>query len=71
MSAISKVVYGSTTLIDLTSDTVEASKLLSNYTAHGADGELVTGSCTFDADTSDATKSVLPFLLFSLLIKVK
>lgn len=55
MSAISKVVYGNRTLIDLTSDTVEASKLLSGYTAHGADGEEVTGSCTFDADTSDAT----------------
>ena len=55
MSAISKVVYGNTTLIDLTSDTVEAGKLLYGYTAHGRDGEAVTGSCTFDADTSDAT----------------
>lgn len=55
MSKVSKVIYGDQTLIDLTSDTVEASKLLSGYTAHGADGELVNGSCTFDADTSDAT----------------
>lgn len=52
--AISKVIYGTTTLMDLTNDTVEASKLLSGYTAHGRDGEAVTGSCTFDADTSDA-----------------
>ena len=52
--AVSKVVYGTTTIIDLTADTVEASKLLSGYTAHGRDGEAVTGSCTFDADTSDA-----------------
>ena len=51
---ISKVIYGNTTLIDLTSDTVDASHLLSGYTAHGADGESVSGSCTYDADTSDA-----------------
>lgn len=51
---VSKVIYGNDTLIDLTSDTVEASKLLYGYTAHGRDGAPVTGSCTFDADTSDA-----------------
>ena len=51
----SKVVLtDGTVLIDLTSDTVEASKLLTGYTAHGRDGALVTGSCDFDADTSDA-----------------
>lgn len=55
MSAISKVIYGGTTLIDLTSDTVVAGKLLSGYTAHGADGEAITGSCPFDADTSSDT----------------
>ena len=54
MSAISKVVYGNRLLIDLTADTVEASKLLKDYTAHGADGELITGTCEYDADTSDA-----------------
>lgn len=50
-----KVVFGSQVLMDLTSDTVEASKLLSGYTAHGADGAPITGSCTYDADTKDAT----------------
>ena len=55
MSAVSKVIFGNTTLIDLTSDTVVANKLLTGYTAHGADGELVQGSCDYDADTSDAT----------------
>lgn len=53
--ANSKIILGSEVLIDLTSDTVDASHLLDGYTAHGADGELVTGSCTYDADTSDAT----------------
>ena len=42
--AISKVVYGGDTLIDLTEDTVVANKLLSGYTAHGADGEAITGA---------------------------
>ena len=41
--AISKVVYGGETLIDLTQDSVEASKLLKGTTAHGADGEEVVG----------------------------
>lgn len=53
--AISKVVYGGNTLIDLTSDTVKADKLLKGYKAHGADGEVITGSCEFDANTQDAT----------------
>lgn len=53
--AISKVVYGGNTLIDLTADTIKADKLLEGYTAHGADGEPITGTCTFDADTQDAT----------------
>lgn len=53
--AISKVIYGGTTLIDLTADTVVAAKLLSGYTAHGADGEAINGACTYDADTQDAT----------------
>lgn len=53
--AISKVVYSGRTLIDLTSDTVDASKLLSGTTAHAKDGTAVTGTCTYDADTSDGT----------------
>ena len=52
---ISKVIYGGKVLMDLTQDTVEADKLLSGFTAHGANGELVTGTCTYDSDTSDAT----------------
>lgn len=53
--AISKVVYGGRTLIDLTGDDVTADKLLKNIKAHGKDGEPITGTCTYDADTSDAT----------------
>lgn len=42
-------------MIDLTGDTVTADKLLAGYTAHGRDGEPITGTCEFDADTDDAT----------------
>ena len=52
---ISKVVYGGKTLIDLTSDTVTADKLLSGVIAHDKSGAAITGVCTYDADTSDAT----------------
>jgi len=55
---ISKVVYGSQTLIDLTDDTVVANKLLAGYTAHGADGAPILGTCNFDAKTDDATATV-------------
>lgn len=60
--AISKVIYGGNTLIDLTADTVEASKLLKGITAHGANGEPVTGTCTFDANTQDATATAAEIL---------
>ena len=53
--AISKIVYGGNTLIDLTSDTVTKEKLLKGATAHGADGEVITGTCEYDANTQDAT----------------
>lgn len=60
---VSKVVYGNQTLIDLTSDTIDAAHLLSGYTAHGADGAPISGSCTYDANTSDATVTVAEILL--------
>lgn len=61
--AASKVIYGGQVLIDLTADTVTADKLASGYTAHGADGELITGVNTFDADTQDATATAAEILL--------
>ena len=59
---ISKVVYGGNTLIDLTGDTVTADKLLKGITAHGKDGEAVTGTCTYDVDSNDATVVVAEIL---------
>lgn len=59
---VSKVVLGSETLIDLTADTITADKVLSGYTAHGANGAEITGTCTFDANTQDATAAVAEVL---------
>ena len=42
--AVNRVDYGGNTLIDLTADTVTADSLLSGFTAHGADGEPITGT---------------------------
>lgn len=50
-----KIIYDGTVLIDLTSDTVDAAHLLDGYTAHSKSGAPITGSCTYDANTSDAT----------------
>ena len=60
--AISKVIYGGNTIIDLTADTVKKDKLLEGFTAHGADGELITGTCDFDANTQDATATAAEIL---------
>ena len=59
---VSKVVYFGDTLIDLTSDTVEPSKLLSGFTAHDKSGAPIAGTSTFDADTKDATATAAEIL---------
>lgn len=53
--AYNKVVYGSNVLIDLTGDTATQADVLAGKTFHEADGDQVAGTCTYDADTSDAT----------------
>lgn len=59
---VSKVIYGGRTLIDLTADTIQADKLLVGFSAHGADGEPIEGSCDFDANTQDATAAAAEIL---------
>lgn len=61
--AINKVIYGGNTLIDLTADTVTAATLLSGATAHDKSGATITGACTYDADTTDATAGAAEILL--------
>lgn len=50
-----KIIYGGNVLIDLTGDTVTAADLASGKTAHDKSGAVITGTNTYDADTSDAT----------------
>ena len=59
---INKLVVGNEVKFDLTSDTVTAEKLLSGFTAHDKSGAPITGTCTYDADTQDATVAVAEIL---------
>lgn len=58
----SKIVFYGETLMDLTGDNVTADKLLSGTTAHDKTGAPLTGTCTFDADTKDATATAAEIL---------
>lgn len=59
---VNKVIFGNDVLIDLTSDTVTASDILSGKTAHDRSGAAIEGSCTYDADTSDANATAAEIL---------
>lgn len=54
---VNKVVIDGATKLDLTGDTILANKLLTGFTAHDKSGAPITGTCPFDADTSDGTIS--------------
>ena len=56
--AVNKVVYGTTVLVDLTEDTVNASDLAEGITAHGANGELVTGTIKEGYSTGIAGEAI-------------
>lgn len=60
--AINKVIYGGRVLIDLTGDTITADKLLAGYKAHGADGNIVNGTCDYDMNTQDANATAAEIL---------
>lgn len=53
--AINKVIYDGNTLIDLTTDTVTADKMLTGYKAHDKSGTVITGTCDFYVNSTDAT----------------
>ena len=59
---INKLVVGNETKFDLTADTVTEDKLLKGATAHDKSGAPITGACTYDADTQDATVAVAEIL---------
>ena len=52
---INKVIYGGETLIDLTQDDVTRASVLTGKKFHLPTGEGTTGTCDYDANTSDAT----------------
>lgn len=54
---VNKVIYGSTTLVDLTSDTATADKVLNGYTFHDKTGASVTGTA---GASVDGTKLIVP-----------
>lgn len=60
--AYNKIIYGNNVLIDLTADTVDATHLLNGYTAHNKAGESISGTCTYDADTSEDTATAAEIL---------
>ena len=51
---VNKVIFGSDVIMDISSDTVAANKLLYGFTAHDKTGAPITGECTYDSDTTDA-----------------
>lgn len=55
---VNKVEFGNETLIDLTSDTVAANKMLSGYTAHSKSGAQITGNIPTKTDT-DITRNII------------
>lgn len=60
--AKNKVIFAGEVLIDLTGDTVTPSDLAYGVTAHDNSGEIITGTSTKDADTSDANAVVAEIL---------
>lgn len=57
-----KAIINGVTYIDLSADTVVQNKVLDGYTFHDKNGAILEGTCTFDADTSDATASAADIL---------
>lgn len=60
---VNKVIYGGNTLIDISTDDVKASDVLSGIKFHLPSGASGTGTCDYDADTSDATAVAAEILL--------
>ena len=59
---VNKLVVGNDVKFDLTGDTVAPNTLLTGTTAHDKSGAQITGTCSYDSDTSDATVAVAEIL---------
>lgn len=60
--AKNKIIYGGEVLIDLTADTVTAADLAEGVTAHDKSGVIITGTNTYDSDTSEDTAAIAEIL---------
>jgi len=59
---VNKVVFGNTTIMDISDTTADPSKVLASEKFYDRSGAPQTGSCTFDADTSDANATAAEIL---------
>lgn len=59
---VNKVVFGNTTLMDISDTTADPTKVLASEKFYDRSGAPQTGSCTFDADTSDANATAAEIL---------
>ena len=57
-----KVIYGGDVIIDISTDDVTAADVLSGKKFHLPSGAPCTGTCAYDADTSDATATAAQIL---------
>lgn len=60
---VNKVVFGNTTIMDISDTTADPSKVLASEKFYDRSGAPQTGTCTFDADTSDADATAAEILL--------
>ena len=59
---VNKVVFGNTTVMDISDTTADPTKVLASEKFYDRSGAPQTGSCTFDADTSDANATAAEIL---------
>lgn len=60
---VNKVVFGNTTVMDISDTTATANKVLTGEYFYLATGEKVQGSCSYDSDTTDADATAAEILL--------
>lgn len=60
--AKNKIIFDGNVLIDLTADTVTSADLAKGVTAHDKSGAIITGTNTYDSDTSEDTAAVAEIL---------
>ena len=61
--AKNKIIFNGETWIDLTQDTVTEEDVLTGKTFHKANGEIGTGTCSYDSDTSEDTATASEILV--------